>query len=139
LNRHVQPDLSRIVEIVRPGSTEFPAQLMLPHPADLQGFIAFKDDSRRSLAETDKSIRRKILGKKPRTSVIPSVIALAKSENRRKQMGPDDTTRKRQVADIMRVVLKMPVFVGVSENCGKDSLPPSHTKSPVFLITCSMG
>jgi hypothetical protein len=27
----------------------------------------------------------------------------------------------------MRVVLKTPVFVGLSENCGKDSLPPSHT------------
>ena len=59
-------------------------------------------------------------------SVIASVIALAESENRRKQTGADDRTRKRQLADIMGVVLTTPVFVGVSENCGKDSLPPSH-------------
>jgi hypothetical protein len=34
--------------------------------------------------------------------------------------------RRRQFADIMRVVLKTPVFVGVSENSGRDSLPPSQ-------------
>src|SRR5713226_978195 len=63
-------------------------------------------------------------------SVISSVIALAESENRRKQTGVDDRTRKRQFADIMRVVLKTPVFVGVSENGGKDSLPPSQVRNP---------
>lgn len=30
--------------------------------------------------------------------------------------------RRRQFADIMRVVLNTPVFVGVSENSGRDSL-----------------
>ena len=63
-------------------------------------------------------------------SDISSVIALAESENRRKQTGADDRTRKRQFVDIVRVVLKTPVIVGVSENCGKDSLPPSHVRNP---------
>jgi hypothetical protein len=27
-------------------------------------------------------------------------------------------------------VLKTPVFVGVSETCGKDSLPPSQVRNP---------
>ena len=63
-------------------------------------------------------------------SVISTVTALAESENRRKETGADARNRKRQFADVMRVALKMPVFVGVSENCGKDSLPPSQVRTP---------
>jgi len=59
--------------------------------------------------------------------VISSVIALEKAEHRTKWTGADERIRKRQFADIMRVVLKTLVFVGVSENVGKDSLPPSQT------------
>src|ERR1700730_7391009 len=77
--------------------------------------------------------RRGELGRTFGASDISSVIALAESENRRKQTGADDRTRKRQFADIMRVVLKTPVFVGVSENCGKESLPPSQLRSRVAL------
>jgi hypothetical protein len=69
-------------------------------------------------------------------SVISSVIALAESENRHKQTAADDRTRKRQFADSMRVLLKMPVFVGVSENGGKDSLPPSHLLASQLVRGC---
>jgi hypothetical protein len=72
-------------------------------------------------------------------SVISSVIALSESENRRKRTVADDRTTKGQFADIMRLVLKTPVFVGVSEYCGKDSLPPSHEIRPVFSTTYSTG
>jgi hypothetical protein len=58
-------------------------------------------------------------------SDVSSVIALEKSENKSKQAA-DERTRKRQFADIMRVVLRTLVFVGASRNCGKESLPPSH-------------
>ena len=64
--------------------------------------------------------------------VISSVIAPAKSENRNKQAGADERIRAREFADIKRVVLKPLVFVGVSEDGGKESLPPSGSTSVLF-------
>ena len=58
-------------------------------------------------------------------SVISSVIALAESENRNEQTAADDKTRNRQFADTMRVVPKVPVFVGFSEDGGKTPCLPA--------------
>jgi hypothetical protein len=58
--------------------------------------------------------------------LISSVIALAESESRSKQAAADEGIRNRQFDEIMRVALKTLVLVGVFENCGKESLPPSQ-------------
>jgi hypothetical protein len=54
-----------------------------------------------------------------------TLLALAGSENRRKQTGVDDRTQKRQFADIMRSCAENARLCWGSENCCKHSLPSS--------------
>jgi hypothetical protein len=65
-----------------------------------------------------------------------SVIAPEESESGRERTQARAKIRKRQVVAIERLAPKLMVFTGLPENWGKDSLPPSHTRSLFQARSC---
>ena len=60
-------------------------------------------------------------------SDISSVIAPEESESASERTQANGRIRKRYIAAIESLAPKLVVFIGVSENYGRDSLPPSQT------------
>ena len=60
------------------------------------------------------------------SSVIASVIALAQSENGRERTTADERIRKRYTAAVAKLTRQASVFIGVSRNSPRESLPPIH-------------